>query len=172
MVSADDNTTLTWKKFIRKQGVLFDIALIVIAFMHIRFRNLKKNLLGEWRSGVSFGLPPILSQIRFPNWCHLCDEFAHFLSTPREFYLVLSMPRIVLNQMQADYNKRREVSRPPEMQHVELMKCQPDSPPHRGKNCNHKPHLKNDTNTSANRKAHPEMDGNVRLSRLSVHLMI
>ena len=78
--------------------------------MHIRFRNLKKNLLGEWRSGGSFNLPQILSQIRFPNWCHLWDEFAHFLSTPREFYLVLSMPRIALNQMQADFNKRHEVS--------------------------------------------------------------
>lgn len=73
------------------------------------------------------------------------------------------MPRIALNQMQADCNKRHEVSPIFEMQHVKLMKCQPDSPPHRGKNCNDKPHLKNDTNTSANRKAHPEMDGNVRL---------
>ena len=110
MVSADDNTTLTWKKFIRKQGVLFDITLIVYAFMHIRFINLKKNLLGEGRSGGSFGLPPFLSKIRFRNWCHLWDEFAHFLSTPRKFYLVLSMPRMALNQMQADYNKRHEVS--------------------------------------------------------------
>ena len=65
-----------------------------------------------WRSDGSFaiGLPPILSQIRFPNWCHLCDEFAHFLSPPREIYLVLSMPKIALNEMEADYNKRHEVS--------------------------------------------------------------